>query len=91
MPTAREVFRSRRFQEEVDRLIPELPRAEEALRGFSHVVARSPQLGMAVRGHPSYLQRPIHLPEDRSFTILYTYDESSVTLLGLKEVPSRTF
>jgi len=46
---------------------------------------------MAVRGHPSYLQRPIHLPEDRSFTILYTYDESSVTLLGLKEVPSRTF
>lgn len=46
---------------------------------------------MAVRGHPSYLQRPIHLPGDRSFTILYTYDESSVTLLGLKEVPSRTF
>lgn len=65
-------------------------RAGEAFAGFRHVVLRQPEMGMSVPGRPRFHQRPFHTPT-ASFTVLYTFDDETVTCLALREVPAGVF
>ena len=88
MPEPRQVVKTARFQEELDRILAEIPRADEAFRGFEHAVARIPEHGMTVPGRPAeFRQRPFHTPE-ASYTVIYTFDDENVVCLSLRRVPS---
>jgi hypothetical protein len=87
---ARRVVVAPRLAGELERVLEGVPRGEEAFRGFQHVVGRRPEQGLAVRGRPDYFQRPFHAGE-RSFTVIYTFDEEKVVLLAIREVPSSIF
>ena len=87
---AREVVQTARLEAELKKVVAETPSAGEAFRGFRHVVARRPELGMAVRGRPEFYQLPFH-SSGRSFTIVYTFDDDRVSLVALREVPSTVF
>ena len=65
-------------------------RFEEALEGFEHVVARIPEMGMAVPGQPGCRSRPFHTSHG-SFLVIYTYDREKVVCLDVRRVPSSTF
>lgn len=63
---------------------------DEALAGFEHVVARTPESGMAVSGRPGFRSRPFHTYEG-SYLVVYTYDREKVALLSIRRVPSGRF
>ncbi len=86
----RRVVLQPRFEAELKPILGEDPRAEEAWRGFSHAVARIPEMGMAVRGRSGFYSRPFHT-EQGSYVVLYTYDSKTVTCVTLRAVPSSAY
>jgi hypothetical protein len=87
----RHVLSTSDFSEKAESLLFTKARGKEALRGLIEVVRRSPdEQGMAVRGRPGYRSRPVHL-EARSYLVLYTFDDDSVTLVDLREVPKSVY
>jgi len=90
--TMRRVLSTADFDDKVERVLFACPRGREALRGLIQVIRHSPQeQGMAVRGRPGYRCRPIHPQPDRSFLVVYTFDEDSVILIDVREVPSSAY
>ena len=87
---ARRVVQPPHFQTELKPILASTPRAEEAWKGFTHVVARIPEMGMAVRGRPGFYSRPFHT-EQGSFLVVYTFDDRKVTCVSLRAVPSGAF
>jgi hypothetical protein len=88
----RRVLSTAEFNDKVERLVFTCPRGREALRGLIRVIRHSPdEQGMAVRGRSHYRGRPIHPQPDRSFLVVYTYDDESVTLVDVREVPSTAY
>jgi hypothetical protein len=88
---ARRIVQTPRFERElheVRRLVGH--RLDEALAGFEHVLARIPEMGMAVPGQPTARSRPFHTP-DGSFLVIYTYDREKVVCLTIRRVPSASF
>lgn len=85
---ARRIVRTPRFERELKAV--QSARIDEALAGFEHVLARIPEMGMAVPGQPTARSRPFHTPEG-SFLVIYTYDREKVVLLTLRRVPSSRF
>jgi len=45
---------------------------------------------MAVRGKPGFHSRPFHT-DLGSYLVLYTFDESTVTCIAVREIPPSTF
>jgi hypothetical protein len=88
---ARRIVRTPRFERELKALQGSAgARLDEALTGFEHVLARIPEMGMAVPGQPTARSRPFHTQEG-SFLVIYTYDREKVVLLTLRRVPSSRF
>jgi hypothetical protein len=85
---ARQIVRTPRFERELKAV--QSARLDEALVGFEHVLARIPEMGMAVPGQPTARSRPFHT-SDGSFLVIYTYDREKVVLLTLRRVPSSRF
>lgn len=85
---ARRIVRTPRFERELRAV--QSARIDEALTGFAHVLARIPEMGMAVPGQSTARSRPFHTPEG-SFLVIYTYDREKVVLLTLRRVPSSRF
>ena len=85
---ARRIVRTPRFERELKAV--QSARIDEALAGFEHVLARIPEMGMAVPGQSTARSRPFHTPEG-SFLVIYTYDREKVVLLTLRRVPSSRF
>ena len=87
----RRVVQTARFEQELEAVLKEHPRAEESFRGFEEVVSRQPTIGMSVRDQPTNVcGLPIHT-EGASFLVLYRYDERRVVCLALRRVPSGQF
>jgi hypothetical protein len=86
----RSVVTTARFDRDAQAGLLSLLRGREALHGFYEVIARLPEHGMAVPGRPAYYSRPLHAGEE-SFLILYTFDETSVTLLAIRPVPQTAY
>lgn len=85
----RRVLSTAEFSDKAERLVFPCPRGREALRGLIQVIRHSPEeQGMTVRGRPGYRGRPIHPQPDRSFLVVYTFDDESVTLVDVREIPS---
>jgi hypothetical protein len=90
-PRARRIRRHPRFQREFADIRRKDPRADDALAGLETVLARVPEeAGMAVPGEPGWRQRPIHTGE-RSYSVVYTFDDREVLLLTVRRVPSGVF
>ena len=85
---SRRIVRTPRFERELKAV--QSARLDEALVGFEHVLARIPEMGMAVPGQPTARSRPFHTPEG-SFLVIYSYDRLKVVLLTLRRVPSSRF
>lgn len=86
----RRVVRLPAYEAELRRLRVEVRRADEAFAGLEQVIARVPELGMAVPGHPGWCARPVHT-DDGSFLVVYSFDERDVVCRGIRRVPSSTF
>jgi hypothetical protein len=80
-PACEEVFR---------KILTTDRRAAEAIAGFEMAVSRIPEHGMAVRGAPDVYSRPFHTDRG-SYLVLYSFDDSTVTCIAVREVPSSTF
>jgi hypothetical protein len=87
---SRRVVQQPRFQAELKPILSSILRAEEAWKGFSHAVARIPEMGMAVPGRSGFYSRPFHT-EQGSFLVIYTFDDEKVVCLGLRAVPSNAY
>lgn len=85
---ARRIVRTPRFERELKAV--QSARIDEALVGFEHVLARIPEMGMAVPGQPAARSRPFHTP-DGSFLVVYTFDREKVVCLTIRRVPSGSF
>lgn len=85
---ARRIVRTPRLERELKAV--QSARLDEALVGFEHVLARIPEMGMAVPGQSTARSRPFHTPEG-SFLVIYTYDREKVVLLTLRRVPASRF
>lgn len=88
---SRRIVRTPRFERELKAVRGSAgARFDEALAGFEHVLARIPEMGMAVPGQPSGRSRPFHSP-DGSFLVIYTYDREKVVCVSIRPVPSGRF
>lgn len=88
---ARRIVRTPRFERELAAVRGSAgARIDEALTGVEHILARIPEMGMAVPGQSTARSRPFHTPEG-SFLVIYTYDRKKVVLLTLRRVPSSSF
>lgn len=88
---ARRIVRTPRFERELKAVRGSAgARVDEALTGFEHILARIPEMGMAVPGQPTARSRPFHTPEG-SFLVIYTYNREQVVLLTIRRVPSGSF
>ena len=86
----RRIVRLPRYELELRQILETVPRAEEAIEGLELVIARIPELGMAVAGQPSWCARPVHTPEG-SFLVVYSYTATAVVCRGIRRVPSGPF
>ncbi len=86
----RRIVRHARFNRELGELLKDEPRreqADEALASLEWALARRPDtFGNAVQGQPGFLCRPFQT-QDRAYLVLFTFDESTVTLLSVRPVP----
>jgi hypothetical protein len=85
------IVRHARFTRELGKLLKDEPRPEQAAEGLASLewaIARQPEMfGNAVHGQPGFLCRPFQTGT-RAYLVLFTYDESTVTLVSVRRVPA---
>jgi len=83
------IVRNARFTRELGEVLKDEPRpdqAAEALASLEWAIARQPEtFGNAVQGQPGFLCRPF-LTEGRAYLVLFTHDETTVTLVSVRRV-----
>jgi hypothetical protein len=65
-------------------------RAADAIAGFEEVVARIPELGMAVAGRKGFYSRPFHTDKG-SYLVVYTFNAREVDCIAIRPVPSTAY
>lgn len=79
-----------RSAQDIEKIRRSSERAKDAITGFERVVARIPEMGMAVPGRPEFFSRPFHTG-DGSFLVIYTFDDRQVVCLAVRPVPSTAY
>jgi len=78
----RTIIRTERFQQEMNRIEPDVRRADEFLEGAETILAREPDSGYALQGSSVWFV-PGHTVD---LSLFYTFDEDYVHFLSIKKV-----
>jgi hypothetical protein len=83
----REVIREYSFEDELHVLIRDHRAADEFVEGAEFLLARNPELGSMARLDPQIWLMPMAPVEGKQVTLYYTFDDTTVILLGIREGP----
>ena len=79
----REVIREHEFEEQLERLLPNMEEADGFTLGAEFVLAREPRDGVPADADGSIWALPMCPVGGRQVTLYYTFDERTVTFVAI--------
>jgi hypothetical protein len=78
-----EIIREHEFEEQLERLIPNLEEADDFTAGAELLLAREPQSGLPVSRDGLTWYLPMATVRGRRVSLFYSFDEQAVTFLAI--------